>query len=391
MLRKIFTLLIVLYPILSAYIVVGPIDLGVALCAMVGSILFASVGFHGIKLPDGYGAFLIYLLFVSSLVTHAFPARVLLYSFLFVMGCHFCNISLLLKYYKRVVFVCIILFVIQEILRLTTGTHIPGIFTFLPVVYGDSASYIQSVILQSDRSSSFFLEPSYFAQFLSSLIVLELFYNKSKYQMKNAIFLTLVTLMVRSGNGMFLLAIIWGIWLFFSDVKRRTKHNIFVAIGITGIILIMYNHDLVFSIIARSNELSVYGTDEQWQTSGFIRFWRGYYLYGSMPSLNQLFGMNPSEINIYMRNNALGLFDSDSSFINGVQTILCLYGVVGLLFLFRYLYLSGEKANLTIKVLLVSTIYLLFSESYFISGRMLVVMIIIFLLKYQKNENSLYN
>lgn len=363
---------------MSAYILVGSIDVGVALCAISGFLAFKkSRKWKKVVYPKGYASFLLYILFAAITVTHAIPLRILLYSLLLVIGMMCCNIYLIYKYYKKIAVICIVFFIFQEIIRLSTGINLPGIISVLPIVYGDSSSYIEANIINADRSSSFFLEPSYFAQFLFPLVVIELFWNKSKSHFRNALLLSVIIFLIRSGNGILLIGIIWAIWLFASDVKKSTKRLIVLFIAVFGIALIVFVPEILLEFLERSNELSINGVDERFQTSGFIRFFRGYYLYFSLPSINQIFGLNPELLDFYKLNNDLGLFDNDKSFINGVQTILCLYGVLGLLFFFRHLYFEGKHSPMICKVLLICTLFLLFSESFFISSRMLVTMVIV--------------
>lgn len=387
MIEKIFTLTIVLYPILSAYILYDSIDLGSALCFIMGCIMWI---FSKVKLrcPQGYILFLLYVAFAALFVTYAFPARILLYTFILVSACSFCKLDCLYNYYKKIAFVSIVFFFIQEAGRLS-GFVIPGIFTFLPTLHGESSSFIAHAILNNERSFSFFLEPSYFAQFLYPLLVVELYSNNEKNHMRKAVLWTLVIFMIRSGNGIMLLGIIWMIWFIFSNIKQSQKYKILFAGLLIILFLFAYQPDLFFDLLDRTEELSTHGVDERHQSSGFIRFYRGYYLYGSLPTLNQFFGINPHELELYKRLNSLGLFDITDSFINGAQTILCLYGLAGFLFFFIHLYLFGKNSGITCKVLLVGVIYLLFSESYFICGRMLLTMVLIYLLKYN-NENSFY-
>lgn len=390
MLKKYYTILIVLYPILSAYSIVGPIDLGVALCGFVAGLMYLSGSGKLIEWPKGWKAFLIYVLVVAIIVTHSIPARIILYTFLLVIGCGVCNLKSIHRYYKLIAKVCIVFFIFQEIIRITIGINVPGIFTFLPTVYGDSASFIASNILGSKRSASFFLEPSYFAQFLFPLIVLELFWNKDNKHMRNAILLSFITLLIRSGNGLVLLAIIWLTWIFTSDINKKTKRYVILAGGLVIMMLFVINPSMLLDVLNRSNELSVSEVDNQWHSSGFIRFWRGYFLYALFPSVNKLFGMSPTMIRYYMENKSLGLFDQDinAAFINGIQTILCFYGLFGLIFVLRHLYLIGKKSTFTVKVLLICILYLLLSESYFICSRMLLVMILAYLLKHTFIKDS---
>lgn len=387
MLKKLFTVSLVLYPILSAYTVFGPADLGVTLCAVLGvGMLFLHSKKIKILCPEGYWAFLAYVLLAAVLVTHAVPLRILLYTFVLVVGCMFCDMSSLYSYYKKVAFVCIIYFIFQEAVRLSVGVNVPGIFTFLPVIYGDSASYVEANMLGKDRSASFFLEPSYFAQFLFPLVAMELFWNNEHDNIRNAVILSIVLFLIRSGNGILLLGIIWVLWLYFSSISRKIKRRIVYLGIICAIVLFAVQPEFIHDLLKRANELSFQGADMRWQSSGFIRFFRGYYLYASLPFINQLFGLNPGELDTYMLSNSLGLFDSDTSFINGAQTILCLYGAFGLFFFFRHLYLMGKHAPLVCVVLLVGIIYLMLSESFFISSRMLLTIVLTYLIKH-RGEN----
>jgi len=390
MLKNLFTLLIVLYPILSAYIIWGPIDLGVALCGFVAGLMFVKGKYRKIIFPKGWLAFLFYIALTSILITQTLPARIILYSFLLFMGCNYCDPKLLSKLYFKVAAICILFFFIQELARFTMGVSIPGIFDFLPTIYGDSNLYVDN-LFDSTRSASFFLEPSYFAQFIFPLIVLELFGNKHKNHIRRALILTLVTFLIRSGNGIVLLIIIWSMWFLFGNVKNHTKQKMLVIGCFAVAIALTYSSEYFLDIINRYSELTLSQNNGEWLSSGFIRFWRGYFLYDSLPDLNKIFGINPSMLEFYMVNNRLGLFDHDKTFINGIQTVLCQYGIIGLFFFIRHLYLLGKDATITTKMLLLGSLYLLISESFFITGRMLLVIVLAFLIKQHKNENSVHN
>ena len=383
MLKRYYTLSIVLYPILSAYTLIGPIDLGVALCGLIAGLMFVSGRGKIIKCPKGWKAFLIYVFIGAILITHAIPARIILYTFILVIGCGVCKLNVIYRYYSFVAKICIMFFLFQEFVRIITGVNIPGIITFLPTVYGDSAGYIASNIIGSDRSSSFFLEPSYFAQFLFPLVVLELFWNNENTSIRNAVILTFITLLIRSGNGILLLGIIWISWFFCSDIKKQTKRYIVIGVGGLMLIAVSLLPGAVSEMLNRSSELSLSGADNRWHSSGFIRFWRGYFLYALFPTLNKIFGMNPTALRYFMEYKSMGLFsqDIDAAFINGIQTILCYYGAIGLILVLRHLWLIQRHSTLAVKVMIICTLYLLLSESYFICGRMLVVIIVSYLLK----------
>lgn len=391
MVNKLFSLLIVLYPILSAYKAFGVVDLGVVLCALVGVAELITDKKKSIKCPNGYWPFFIYIIITALLVTHSIPARVILYTFLLIMACTYCEFDSIYKYYKIVANICIAFFIVQELIRLTTGVNVSGIFTFLPTIYGNSKVYIEMTIQNSQRSSAFFLEPSYLSQYLFPLVAMELFgITNHHHHLLSSIWLTIVIFFIRSGNGILLLALMWGIWFLFCDINRQTKIKVLFAGFIVAGGLIVSKPEMFIELFDRTNELSIHGADEQWQSSGFIRFFRGYYLFGSLPRFNMIFGTNPEVLEKYMMTNSLGLFDDDSSFINGIQTILCYYGVLGLFLFIRHIFKLGQQSPSACIAILVGTIYLLLSESFFVCGRMLFTIVFVFLYKI-KNENSLYN
>lgn len=72
-----------------------------------------------------------------------------------------------------------------------------------------------------------------------------------------------------------------------------------------------------------------------------------------------VFGMNPSEINDFMMRNTMGLFDKDMSFINGVATILCQYGAIGLALFSFHMFSFIRKGSYVKSVLAVSIILIL--------------------------------
>ena len=370
MVNKIFALSVVLYPILSAYIIYGPIDLGVFLCTILGVFVLLKNNVKSLRLPRLLLAFFIYTILAAIVVTHSFPLRLALYIILLALVCSFLNFDQIFCYYKRTSIVCILFFFVQEIMLIFTGVSISGVFSFLPTVYGDgTAAYFESH-QEVVRQASFFLEPSYFAQFLLPWVIIELFAGGKKH-IRTAIYISVVILFIRSGVGVLVMAISWFLWLLFANMRRRKKIGIVLFACVFLLLVFAISPEIVDSLLGRMNELSINGADERFQTSGFIRFFRGYYLYAGLPFINMVFGLNPSEINDFMMRNTMGLFDKDMSFINGVATILCQYGAIGLALFSFHMFSFIRKGSYVKSVLAVSIILILFAESYFICSRML--------------------
>ena len=129
------------------------------------------------------------------------------------------------------------------------------------------------------RSASFFLEPSYFAQFLFPYIALKMFTGKPK-DLRAAVVVSLIVFLTKTGNGVLLLVLLWGGWLLYSNYKLPVKIFGCLFTILLAMTMFVINSDMFDALIGRSVELTstsnTYKGDGE--TSGFIRIFRGYYL-----------------------------------------------------------------------------------------------------------------
>lgn len=150
-----------------------------------------------------------------------------------------------------------------------TGSRISGIIPFLDFTYyADSSTESFSEVQQhANRSSSFFLEPAMFAQFLVPGLAMNM-----KYTRKNFLcFLGLLIIIVigRTGTGLFIGAIASVIYLLNwnkgSKAVKVTFYCVVLIVGMIGAKYIMTTNYYV-SMSARTEEFS---SDD---SSAFVRF-----------------------------------------------------------------------------------------------------------------------
>lgn len=384
--KKAFNLAIALFPIISGYGFSPSLDFGSLLLFVLGvGCVFVYPHQFKFKFPLGYQAFFIVALLLSLLWARSVPLRLLLFSVNLCLACTYAQWDYLWKYYKATVIISGLFFVFQEGLFYTAGYRPSGLLTILPVIYGNNATMIEQAA-SSFRSASFFLEPSYFAQFLLPYVVICLFSSDRK-RMKQAIVVSVLLILIRSGIGILALGVIWLLWFLFSNTKLVYK--IIVGFGAVGVLAVLaYADSSVFDYFSkRSGEMMSYSGDETYMSSGFIRFFRGYYAFSDMSTLDKLFGTNPSIVHDILEKNIF--FGSDeSNFINGVQTLLFYHGIVGTLFFLRHVLMYPYKVhNKILLVMSVCIILLMLGESFYLCSRWL-MMVVFMQLIYQ---NVAYN
>ncbi len=388
MLKNIFNFSIAILPILSGYRFVDNIDLGTFVVFVFGflCLIFNSKQFK-LELPKGYSPFFFIAIIFSILFIHSLPLRLCLFSLNLLFACCYVDISKLLNYYSKIVMISCGFFIIQELSYYLTGERIVGILSFLPTIYNfdDSTIFFENIKF-STRAASFFLEPSYFAQLLFPYIVYNLF-SKDISKIKNAILVSSVMLFIKSGNGSILLIIIYICWLIFGKVKLKQRLITFF-IGFIGLILVLIiDNSLIDTLLSRTSELQSYKGNEKYMSSGFMRMFRGYYIFNDLPLINKIFGAHNDLIEYYRARSMYFLIDGDK-FFNGFQSLLLHNGlIVTILYLIHLLKLGNKTSDKRIIAFTICIIYLLFSESYYLSSRLFFVVVMLFGL-YQIKTNT---
>lgn len=370
------------YPILSAYGFSPQADFGVILLFLIGTLCVFIIGPRfRYRFPDGYALFLCFALLFTLFFAHSIPVRLLLYSVNLCIACNYVDYKLLKKYYSFLVIFCCSFFIIQEIVAFLSNVHLVGIVSFLPTIYADRDDIdIIDSLANSARHSSLFLEPSYFAQYLFPYIVLMLFEENSRHGIQKAVIVSIIVLFSRSGIGAVLLLIIWTAWLLAGSLKMKTKILLLLLGSIFIVLLFRYSGGLFTDMLERTSEFQSFRGDEQFMSSGFIRFFQGYYAYADMPLINKLFGANPKLVASVAHSNIFFASDGSVSF-NGTQTLLMYNGLFVCILYFRHLILMcRKKHSIALSVMVICCIWLMLGEYYYLCSRMFMTTVLMYAL-----------
>ena len=311
------------------------------------------------------------------------PLQYLFFFFAFSLFFNEIKLNLFLYYYRKIALFCIAYFLIQEILLFAIGVKLPGIIPFFPI----SITNDVTDLLKITRNSSFFSEPAFFAQFLLPLLSVELFAAKDKSSYLRAIMIGLVCLLLRSGNAIIGLSIIFLFYIIhLFIVKSRYKFLVLsMTIILTPIMLHLYlKSDSGAELIGRTSEIS----GQVDNNSGFVRVWRGYYVFASMSETQKIFGIgNDTNIRNTINNTFIrNYFNENEIYVNTFQSFLIRTGCIGA-FLFILTLLNLWKRNsFSSKAILTIMFALSFVASFFLSFVMILFMIIPYKIKYQGYE-----
>lgn len=281
--------------------------------------------------------------------------------------------------YKRVLVAVILFFLFQELIYQLSGSRISGIIPFLDFTYySDSSTELFSEVQQkANRSSSFFLEPAMFAQFLIPGLAMNMKYTRNNF----ICFLGLLIIIVigRTGTGLFIGAIASFIYMLnWKGGSKVFKAIFFVSLFIVGLIGMKYivSTDYYAYISARTEEFS---SDE---SSAFERFFRGYLLLDVMSPIEKLFGVGSKNLlSVTQRPGVSAFFGDNDIYMNGIQAVLVGGGIIGLILFFFMLWKIYRMANLTGRYIILLFVVQSFMAASYLSALMLVDLI--FALKYK--------
>jgi len=298
------------------------------------------------EVPKYLSAFFVYAIF-SRFITGGISIPIDLFILFLFAYLYFNNIkfSYLIKAFRIVALICISFFWIQEISFLLTGSRPTGIIPGLTVITTEvSTAQFKEILSQYARSTSFFSEPAHFAQFLLPLLCLELFGPDKSIVKASVIAVTLLYL--RSGNAMLGLGVIAAVYvlqLFKGGLKLRQKFFVLlvvIAAGYGGYKFM--NTEDGQELLSRENEV----TDTELVGSGFVRLYRGYWLYADFNLFEKLVGVNdPNVLELHIKHLPSWVFSyGQKDYFNGIQYLLVHTGLIGTI-LFFLLYISLWKRN----------------------------------------------
>ena len=391
--------LAVLYPFLDYY-GFGNVSLSFFLTIVLLVHVFKKRGYIGLDFPTSVIWFILYfclMRFVCNIKSlNGIVAPSIIYIFI-LLGFLIkeVNFEKFLKLYRIAVFVNILFLLIQECLYQVSGYRIIGIITALPLTLGDAnfdpALYEEQSSF-AERSSAFFSEPAHFVQFLLPLLIIELFYIKTKAAYMRCIAYIMALFLLSSGNALLGMSIIL---LFFVVRILKSFHPIlsivfallFLSVAVVSVSYILTT-EYGEKLEERSEELD---SDQVKISSGFIRIFRGYYVWDEMDLKEKIFGLHSQvglEQKIRQCSVALAFGDNDW-YLNSVQTLLIHTGYVGtLIFLWLLLYLWRGN-NLAGRCCILTFVSLGFVASLLFSYTMVLYLLIALKMKQKTSNYSL--
>ena len=296
------------------------------------------------------------------------------------------------RLYKAFTLICIAFFFAQEISFSLLGIRINGIITALPL-YGDiSMSEFVDKVSSMDRSSAFFSEPSHFAQFLLPLLAISLYDGNKKPNYILAALIGITILFLRSGNGLFgLAAILAFAFPYFMKGKKRSRTLGFFIFGVAVALAGYYyiNSSMGASLVERQTEMSM-DWDGQGSRSGFLRIWRGFFVYGDYSLIEKFFGCpNEKAQMAHVASSGMLMVDSAELYFNMFQKILLNTGLIGVC-IFVYIIVHIWKNNTICGRAIVTTLVALsFIAAIYMSHTMILYMVLAESMKPKYNQQKI--
>jgi len=328
--KKVHSLALVILPILSQYEYIN-IPLGFILFLLV-SVPFIFSRFSELNVDNTWIVyvflFVITKVFYSNLegITDLIPVRLLIFTLILMIAQTTFNLELVMAQMSGVVALCIIIYFVQELQYLFTNSRMIPLVPFLkPNMVGEDYSSMIQRLSEHDRSSSLFLEPSYFAEYLVfALIVLQ--HNYKKYK-RYIYVIVLCLIFLRSGLGLVMLT-----FLTFLTVRRLNTKRALSVIIVAVCCLPLVNFVVGDFGLGRSQEL----LDTSVYSSGFVRMLRGYLLLNWYTWYEWLLGFNSPYLlqERILGSELAGLYGNDDMSFNGFQSTLLYSGIVGVMLVY---------------------------------------------------------
>ena len=350
---KIFTLLIIFYPVLETY--GSPIkSMGLGMFVFIPFIPYVFLDLYNKKIKiHTYLFFYLYSIIITLIIFILLGKQAISYRLFFhtlgliiaiICACEYFDVTLGLKIYKILVLVASIFLIVQYISFVYFGHVIPWVLKFFPLQYGISNAneYLNLLITQyyqgGFRPTSFFLEPAYFAEFVLPLFTIILFNIQNKRDIFLLFYIFISIIISGSAGGFAYLFIMLLIWTLYKGQKIIRKLNIiklFIVLGIILLVIVFFSKvfDLFITtnvVIRKINEF----LNGSVNASGNIRILRGFLIFNQLDIIHQIFGVGFSNYAyIFEKFNITTLFDigvgDNVSYMCTIAHILVSTGIIG--------------------------------------------------------------
>lgn len=379
-------LLLSAFPILYTY--VNSFDLNFGETAFLLILPLSVIYYKTLKvisLPRNYIYFWVYAaiaLIITSgsfKITYLIPGGIAFTIFSLSIGVSVSlfNIDRLYACFKYLFYISVFIFVLQITHILPLQYQVVAILPISDHVAYTATDFSALMDLRSTttRPSSLFLEPAYFAQFLSIFLTLELFYkSKDKLYSPLSLVCVIVLVLLQSGLGISALFVVYGIKIlsYYNVFERSsTKHSkvglVFVSIVIAVVISMLAATEMGQELLERINEFSEEGT------SGFMRFVQGFMIFDALPVWNKIFGISMEEVaSMHLPFFTYAPDGTVNLFTNGICTLLIKNGIIGLTMLVL-VYVGMYRIGSTLsRVMIILLFFLALLEQVYLNTSMLI-------------------
>lgn len=383
-------------PLLAWYKIPFPVGLGYALMLLLSSFVIIRNRFRINVVPLTFWIVFVYVCFMW-MYNYQFEIWTLLppggwnffiFFLALIWGIITIDLELLKKYMRWVVIISGILFWIQIVYVVTTGSpkycfvpNLTGEFIYEGFTYAD----IVDKHINGGTPCSIFLEKSYLAYYFLTYLALIWYDTKDKSLMftKEVLFVIVTLIASRSGTAIVGFSVLFAVKMFTifwsANIKRRMLLIFLTVPMIAGVIYFYVDSEIGQQMILRTGELS------NENTSGFSRVVGGYLMFDQLNPTEKIIGISDVR-------NRFGIVHMDGSvtfYVNGVQMILLTLGYIGaLLYLFFYVNLF-RKVNMTSKMTLIVLMIMSLLEYNYLNPYMMLLTIIPCADYYRKQKSKL--
>lgn len=339
----------------------------------------------------GYGVFMVYMLFVPPLISYVtglpgnyltsfIPFNIIFYSALFCILLPNLDMGYVIKYYRVLVIIAVAFFFFQEFAFYTIGAR-PTFYLPLEMYYeGMDMSSFSEIRETMSRSSSFFLEPAHFAQYILPYYCVVVYNTlKNKKCSWEFLILTAVLFLLQSGCGYVGMLAIFVSVLFIKGLVAYKVKIAMIAALVSGFFVVVYffiNNPIIVELISRLDEVTSLEVDAFGHQSGFLRIWRGYFIYGVLGPVYKLFGVGIGSLDYVA--NLLYIPGSryEGSFMNGIQTLLVTGGIIGTSLFFRFIFKMYKSSSYEGRLILICMVSIFFIEHMLFTPKMFLFILI---------------
>lgn len=275
-----------------------------------------------------------------------------------------------LKIYHSFAYVVLAVYFLQWLL-LIFGKRVDFHIPFLN--YSNSWIQLKEQVFGMNKyPTSLFNEPAHFCLFLLPLLVLTLI-GKSKHSLFMSIVLSLIILSSGSGNGIVCVAIVWIVYLLYSNsaVNFNQRFALFVVAIFAVLVGFMILNSIprfrdIFSRLFIDTTGSGYSS-----AKADYRIYRGFELYFKLPFMQKIVGVGYSQMEYFSSLHGIqSMYDRNLAFeyFSMITAMLIYFGFAGFaLFFYSFLWMFKLSTKKT-RCLLILFIALMFSSAMLLSS-----------------------